>query len=106
MGSAAWICTGYTTDAASGSTESRREEALCSAAAIVIQELSQRAWQRDERQERRLRVGLSALTVLLSGVHLGLTIQYRDHVAGQVLQTMSGIGASVLWNATSCGTTG
>lgn len=76
--------------------ESRREEALCSAAAIVIQELSQRAWQRDERQERRLRVGLSALTVLLSGVHLGLTIQYRDHVAGQVLQTMSGIGASVL----------
>ncbi|HNN98012.1 MAG TPA: hypothetical protein PKI03_37370, partial [Pseudomonadota bacterium] len=76
--------------------ESRREEALCSAAATVIKELSQRAWQRDERQERRLRVGLSALTVLLSGVHLGLTIQYRDHVAGQVLQTMSGIGASVL----------
>lgn len=51
------------------------------------------ATQRHGRQERRLRAGLSVLT---SGVHLGLTIQYRDHVAGQILQTVGGMGTSVL----------
>lgn len=76
--------------------KSPREKALCEEPTVRMDEQLRHATQRHGKQERRLRAGLSVPTVLTSGVHLGLTIQYRDHVAGQILQTVSGMGTSVL----------